>query len=274
MNRPSSTSIAVATLGGLVHVTVVFVLFIRFDYPILESTAAIVYNAIAAFTFGFVPVLIAAHTGLLVPVSGFTALLVGVTGAELASPAPEWGTMGEYTTVDGPIYVAQYSSSWPAWIALLLVAGLAEFAIRRGYRLGDRRLRNLPPLPLSDRGRTRLVASGSICFGLGTVLLAGVSSGLDPTETVVVFGLATAAAGVVLATLLARGLVVPLTIFALWTPNVLYTEAFRSTDSGLHLLLFGALAVVCAVCWKLEEVIRTRYRGWDGGRFAGRTDVS
>ena len=71
-----------------------------------------------------------------------------------------------------------------------------------------------------------------------------------------------------LAALLSRGLVVPIALFAVLVPPVVLAEMFGTPDSGVHLLLPGPYAILFRVVWLLESLLRSRYRGWNGGRFA------
>ncbi len=85
------------------------------------------------------------------PAAGFVFVLGGTVSVELATPNPEWSTLDGYVIVDGPTHVASYANTWYVWLSLLLVAGGLEFAIRRGYGVGDDRLRNLPRSRSRDR---------------------------------------------------------------------------------------------------------------------------
>lgn len=264
----SGRAVGAGTVGGLANVGFVVALYARGDYPTLESVLGTGLLAATAFAVGFAALFVSAHTRLLAPASGFLAVLAGVTAVELTSPPPEWGELGGRVIVDGPTHVASYANAWYVWIALLLFAGIVEFAIRRGYEIGDRRLRRLPALPLSWSVLVRTVLGASGIIGLATTALV-IRAGIRPAATaLVVFVVATAVAAVPLAALLARGLLAPVALFALLVPYFLGVEVFLATDSPVHILLFGPYAVVLAVAWLLEAAVRSRLRGWDGGRFA------
>ena len=268
MGPPSLRSIAAAAVGGVANVVAVLALFARFEYPILESIGSTGSVALTAFALGFLAVFVTAHTRLLSPAVGFAGLLVGVVVAEVRSPAPRWGELDGYTIVDGPLFVLQYASTWYVWLALVLFAGVVEFGVRRGYGLGDRRLRTLPDLPLSRPTLVGVVLGVGGLVGLATAALVLRSGIRPPLAALPVFVAALAVAAVPLAALLGRGIVSPVVLFALAIPSLLVVEVFTATDSPVHILLFGPYAIVMVVAWALEAVLRSRVGGWDGGRFS------
>ncbi|WP_255170610.1 hypothetical protein [Natrononativus amylolyticus] len=273
MIRVSGPSLAAGAVGGLANAGVVLALYARGGYPALESIAEIGSLAATAFALGFAALFVSAHTRLVSPALGFFAALAGATSLELTSPMPEWSELGEYVIVEGPIHAASYANTWYVWFALLLVAGTVEFAVRRGYGIGDRRLRHLPALPLSRPALVGTVLGASGLVGAATTALV-IRSGIRPTAAaLVVFVVATAVAAVPLAALLARGLLAPAALFAALVPYFLAVEVFVTTDSPVHILLFGPYAVVLVAVWALEAALRSRLRGWDGGRFVGREPV-
>ncbi|SEW21080.1 hypothetical protein [Natrinema salifodinae] len=274
MTRRPVRTVAIAGLGGLANAAVVAALLVHFDYPLLDSTVDLAVVATMAFLLGAVPFSIAAHTGLVAPAGGLAALLCGTVYVELTTPIPEKvGELGGYDIVEGPFHIYNYADSWLVLLALLLVAGVAEFAIRRGYGLGAARLRNLPALPLPWRTLAKTVAGVAALVGIGTVVLVDESAGLTPETVFVVFVSAAVVTVVPLAALLARGLLAPLVLFALVVPRFLLVEIFLTTDSYVHILVFGPYAIILAIAWKLEALLRSRYRGWNGGRFARRTNA-
>ncbi|RQG97209.1 hypothetical protein [Natrarchaeobius chitinivorans] len=270
MVRPSPLSIAAGLAGGVLNVAVVLALYARGGYPTLESVAGI---AVPAFALGFLALFVSAHTRLFAPAIGFLAVLAGTASVELTTPHPEWGTLDGYVIVDGPTHVASYANTWYVWLSLVLVAGLLEFGIRRGYGLGGERLRNLPTVPLSRATLAWFVGGGSSLVGAATVLLVLRAGIRPPVASVAVFAVTAAVVGVPLAALLGRGIVSPAVLFAVLVPYFLTVEVFVATDSPVHILLFGPYAIVLAVAWALEAGIRSRLRGWEGGRFADEEPV-
>ncbi|OIB58725.1 hypothetical protein [Natrialba sp. SSL1] len=267
--RPSLRSLAVGAIGGLLNVTCVLALFVRGSYPILDSPTQLAVLALAGFALGFVALFITSYTRLLTPAVGFLAVLVGTVYLELTTPLPEWEELGDYVIVDGPTHVSSYAHTWYVWLSLVVVAGLVEFGLRRGYGVGDGRLRNLPSLPFSRRGLGRTVGTAAGLVGLATALLV-LRAGIQPSASVVVvFVVATAVTAIPLAALLSRGLVVPIALFAL-VPYALAVEVFVTTDSPVHILLFGPYALVLLVAAAVEYWLRAKLGGWDGGRFANR----
>ncbi|OVE85539.1 hypothetical protein [Natronolimnobius baerhuensis] len=265
-SRPTATTLALAAVGGLVNLAIVFGLYIRAAYPILESTGDVAVLAVALFAVGAIAAFASAYTRLLTPALGWLAALAGTAYYELTTPMPEWSEFEGYVIVDGPTHVASYANTWYVWLALALFAGVLEFGIRRGYGLGERSLRNLPELPLSRADLGRAVVGFGALVGVATMLLA-IRSGLPRLATALAIAvLATAVAAVPLAALLARGLLLPTVLFAP-VPYLLVYEVFVTTDSHVHILLFGPYALVLALAWALEAVLRSRLRGWDGGRF-------
>ncbi|RKD97776.1 hypothetical protein [Halopiger aswanensis] len=268
MARLSPATLAIAALVGLANVGVVFALYARGDYPALEPTAELAVLALTTFVVGVLPWFASAHTRLVTPALGFLGALAGTVFLELTTPAPEWSRLGEYVVVDGPTHASSYANAWYVWLALLTVAGVLEFAIRRGYGIGDDRLRNLPTLPFSRDRLVRTVGAVAALVGLAATLLVLRSGIRPPAAAAVVFLFAAVVTAIPLAALLARGIVAPTVLFAL-VPYFLIYEVFVTTDSPLHILLFGPYAVVLALAWALEEAIRSRLGGWNGGRFAG-----
>lgn len=269
MTRPAARSIAIAVPGGAVHAAVVTGLILAADYPMVDSTGAIAAIAAFGFVLGVAPLSLSVHTRLLAPASGLVALVAWTTYLEVTSPSPRIvDELGGHAIYDGPTYALDYVTAWPTWLVALSVAGLVEFAIRRGYGLGDARLRHLPDLPSSRSARRRIVAGTSALVGVVTVVQVELSHAPSVVESALFFVAAAAATAVPLAALLSRGSVAPLAVLAFWLPRVLHVEAFGSSDSGVHLLLLGPLAIVCAIAWRLELWLRSRYLGWDGGRFA------
>lgn len=270
MSRPTPATVAAATIGGLANVAVVLVLYGRAGYPAFESISGMTPLAVTAFALGFVPVLVTAHTRLVAPAVGLLAVLAGTAYVELTSPAPEWGERSGHVIVEGPTHVASYANTWYVWLAMLLVAAVVEFAIRRGYGVGNRRLRHLPDLPLPRDGLAWFVAGSGALVGGATTLLVLRSGIRPPLAATFVFVAAAAVTAVPLAALLARGILSPVVLFALLVPYFLTVEVFVTTDSPVHILFFGPYAIVLALAWALEALVRSHLEGWDGGRFAGR----
>ena len=267
MARPSTRALGFSAVAGLANVATVAWLYTRFDYPLLESPGSTAVFAVTAFVVGFVPTVFTIHTRALSPVFVFLGALTGGVVLEVTSPPPEWGELGGYTVVDGPIYILNYASAWYLWLALALFAGTVEFGLRRGYRLGGDRLRNLPELPLSRGALTRIVGGVAALFGFAVFLLT-LRQGPSPRIAAVAILLgAIAVAAIPLAALLWRGIVSSLVLFSLWVPYILLVDVFRTTESPVHLLLLGPYALVLVIVWALEEVLRRRVGGWDGGRF-------
>lgn len=267
MSRPSTPTVAVATGAGLANVAVVLALYARAGYPALESAVEVAVLTVLVFVTAFVPVLVSAHTRLLSPAIGFGAVLAGTVYLELTTPSPEWSELGGHVVVDGPTHVGSYANAWYLWLALTLLAGVVEFAIRRGYGVGDHGLRNLPQLPLSWGTLARTVVGFASLVGVTPMLLA-LRYGVHPSAIAFVLFAATAAVvAVPLAALLSRGLLSPIVLFSILVPYFLLVEVFTTTDSPVHILLFGPYAVVLAVASLLEATIRSRLRGWNGGRF-------
>ncbi|ELZ07378.1 hypothetical protein [Natrialba aegyptia] len=266
--RPSPPTLALAALGGAANVVAVLALFARADYPALESPPELAVLAATGFALGFVSLFVSAHTRLLTPAVGFVVVLLGTVFAELTTPMPEWSELGGYVVVEGPTHVWSYANSWDVWLSLLLIAGLVEFGVRRGYGLGDRRLRNLPSIPLSRTAVLGMVTVGAGLLGVATTRLV-LRAGINPRAAApFVFVAAAAVAAVPLAALLTRGLLLPTVLFALLVPYFLTIEVFTATDSPVHILLFGPYAVGLLIGAAFENWLRSRLRGWNGGRFA------
>ncbi|RQG89966.1 hypothetical protein EA462_08135 [Natrarchaeobius halalkaliphilus] len=267
MVRPSPSSIALGAVGGGVNVALVLALYARAGYPTLETYAGVSLLVVTGFVLGFVPAFVSAHTRLIVPAIGFLAALAGTVFVELTTPSPEWSELEGYLVVDGPTHVGSYANTWYVWLSLFLLAGVLECGIRQGYGIETRRLRNLPTPPFSPGTLAWVVLGFASLVGVSTVLLALRAGIRPPIAAVGVFVGAVGVTAVPLAAVLARGIVSPAILFAVLVPYVLSVEVFTTTDSPVHLLLFGPYAVVLVVAWVLEATVRSRVRGWDGGRF-------
>lgn len=267
MDRPSTSAVVAASVAGLANGATILALYAHGDYPALESTASMTPVVLRGFGLGFVAVFVTLYTRLLSPALGFVAALLGTVYLALTSPSPTWGTLGEYTIVEGPTHVSSYAHAWYVWLALLLYAGVVEFALRGGHGIGADRLRNLPSMPLSRRALRWTVAGVAGFVALATTRLV-IRAGIAPTwSALIVFVLTLPAAAVPLAALLRDGALLPMALFAAYVPYALILEVFVTTDSPLHILLFGPYAIVLAVAWGVETALRDRISGRNGGRF-------
>jgi hypothetical protein len=227
--------------------------------------------AVPAFLFGALAVGITTYTGLVTPIGWFVGLAGSVAYADLRSSPPESWQMGEYTVRDGPLYVSYYVTRWEVLLSLLLVIGVAEFGLRRGYNLGGHRLRNLPLLPLSHRRLILLTATVGGLLGVSTFFLTDSQATLDIYDSLmIVVGTGTVTA-VPLAALLSRGLVLPLLLYLVVVPRFLLFQVFTLADSYVQILALGPYVLVLLLAWELERWARSRYRGWEGGKFVNQT---
>ncbi|ELZ11135.1 hypothetical protein C479_07498 [Halovivax asiaticus JCM 14624] len=259
----------IGTLGGLGHLLVVGVLLWQFDYHVFRSTTELLVLVPGVFVLGALPVALSTHTRLVAPGGGFLALVASVVIAEVATPAPQKvGELGGHAIVDGPFYALQYADSWYLWLSLLFVTGVVEFAIRRGYAIGDDRLRHLPDLPLSsDRlGTVVVVCSAVVGTAIVGLLVAGNLWDSIPGYAIG-FAAATAATAVPVVALLARGLVAPLVLYCLVITNTARVHVFADPD-GLSMVFLGVMVGVFAIAAVVEWLGRSQLLGWDGGRFA------
>lgn len=263
---PSRAALTAATLGGTLNVAVVLFLYVRGAYPTLETTTGILAIVLPGFALGFVSICVTVYTRLVLPALGFLGVLGGAAVLEVTSPSPEWSEMNGYIIVEGSTHVSSYANTWYLWLALVVVAGVVEFGLRRGYAIHGGGLRNLPDLPLDGWGI--IVAMTAILVGIATASLV-VRSGLQPFPAVAVVGLfAAAVTAVPVAGLLRDGVVAPIALFAVFVPYMLVVEVFLTTDSPVHILLFGPYAIVLLIAWGLEKFLRYRVMGWNGGRFS------
>lgn len=259
MTCPNRRSIAAALLAGGGHVGVLLALFESLEYTAVEASPWLGVFALLAFVQGAVPVLVSVHTRLFAPAIGLLALFSGVVAVELSGAGDpnllEMYVMSIFIGLTG---------------GLVVFAGAIEFALRRGYRLGGGRLRNLPPLPGFESSRR--IAVGSAGFvGLPAGILGYFFGG--PVTALLVVLLATGAAAVPLLAVLRGGFVSPLVPFALVVPYVLYGHAYYVAEiSGMGLLLLGPAAILSLLAWKIERAVRSRIGGRDGTPFADRSD--
>lgn len=263
-----SKLIAVATVGGLANVAFVLALYARGGSSALDSTVGTVGVAGPAFLFGALALGITAYTGLVTPAASFVGLAGSVAYADLRSLPPERWQLGEHTVFDGPLYITYYANQWELLLSLLLVVGVAEFGIRRGYGLGERRLRNLPSLPLSRRLLLLLTAAVGALIGVSTFAAVDARATVGVSDSLVIVVGTGAVTAVPLAALLSCGLVLPLLLYLVVVPRFLLYEAFGLTDSYVAVLALGPYALVLLIAWVLEGWVRSRCRGRDGGTFA------
>lgn len=268
MNRPATISLVLSILGGLTNAAVVTGLLLYFDYPLVQTNAGIGALAVAAFCFGFVPLFVTAETKLLSPSIGFIVLLVGVTYVEVTTPSPKSvGQLGANNIVEGPFHIYNYADSWYLWLALLLAVGIGEFAIRRGYGVGDRRLSRVPDLPLSKTSSVLMIPGSGILLGGATALLISVSLGFSLTESLIIGSFVAVDTVLALTALLSTGIVTPFLLFVIWIPIVLRALVFGSPSGVAPLVVPGFLIILLAIAWLVEFIVRFRFRGWDGGQF-------
>ena len=258
MNCPSRFSVTVSVLSGIGHVAALLALFEVLEYTTIESPLWIGVFSVFAFVQVAIPVLVSAHTRLLAPASGVIALFSGVVVAELlASRAPNLFDMYVMSTITG------------VTVGLVLFAGVVEFVLRRGYALGDGRLRNLPRIPESRRV---VIGTAAGLVGVPASILGFFFGG--PGTALIVLFFATAAAAVPLRAVCQGGFVTPFVPFVLIVPYVLYGHAFYMAEiSGMGLLLLGPAALLSMLAWKLEGWIRSRNSGWDETAFADRNSI-
>ena len=267
VSRLSVTAFATGLAGGLVNAAVVVGLYAHGEYPVLESTTATAVLALTAACVGFVPLFLAAYTRLIVPAVGVLAALLGTVWLEVTTPTPEWGELGGFVIVDGPTHASSYANTWYLWLALAVLAAVVEFRLRQQYGVGADRLRNLPET-LSRANWIGIVSGTALLLGAASSLLV-VRSGIGSTAgALVVFFVAAAVTAVPLWATFEDGAIVPLALY-LPVPYFLVIEVFVTTDSPVHLLLFGPYAIVLAIVWLLERTIRTRFGSSGvGGRTA------
>lgn len=286
MNRSFVSSAIFGCVGGSMNVVLTLVLLTHVNSPLFESGKQTSLNPVfvgsildtphiwvGVFTLGFVPVFVTAATRLVAPTGGFLSLLGGVTYIVLTSPVPEDITGPTGIFIEGPVYASSYAKSWYAWLPMLMVAGVAEFALRYEYGFGDDRLRYLPDFRLSRSKFWLIICSVGFFVGLGVGLLDThyyFQTDIVPILFILVpTGVATAAT---LAALFTRGLLAPLTLYAVVAPAIVTDTVFPSYPSpeGPHPeLSFLYLSLAVSTLALLELAIRSRYLDWDGGIFAG-----
>lgn len=252
-------ALLVAVVAGLLNAGGILALYARDGYPALESPPELALLAVTAVLVGAIPTLVSVHTRLVTPGIGFLALLGGAVVLDLRTPSPVWSEFEGHVIVEGPTHVGSYANRWYLWLGLLLFAGFLEFAVRRQYGIAEGRLRDLPAIPSSRSGRLRIAAAGGVLVGLATALLVLESGIRPPLAATAVFVVAFAVAVVPLVGLLERGLLAPVLLFLALVPYLLVFEAFVTTDSPVHILLFGPYAILLAAVGLLEAVVRSRF---------------
>ena len=290
MNRSLIGSVIAGLLGGLANVAVTLELLERVESPFFEPGRETALNSamigsvadaphvwLGVFALGFVPLFVTAATRLLAPAGGFAALLGDVAHTVLMAPFPEATPMVGGLLVEGPFYASNYAKSWYAWLPLLLVAGIVEFALRRGYGFDDERLRYLPTLPLSRSQHWTIALGAGLLVGLGIGLLDPTSYYQSDAPTVLeILVPGCIATAIALTALLTRGLVTPMALYVYWTSGIVEATVFPPHPSPEHhthpAVMFLFLSVALPLLALLEWALRSRVRGWDGGVFADRAD--
>jgi|AntDeeMetagen134_2_1112570.scaffolds.fasta_scaffold01543_8 hypothetical protein len=263
MGSPSLRTLLVAAISGVAHLGIVEFLFRQLDHvPNSLWPLASVTSAAAAFAFGFLVALLSAHTRLLSPIVGLPALLTWATYRDIAAPAPEWSELGGHLVVDGPVYLTSYVGTWYVWLATFIVLAAVEYGLRQHYRIGNGRLRNLPPVPLSRRAIVLVAVTFGGTFGVAVgAWMARID--VNPPEIVPVLVVTTAlAAAVPVGAAVARGLIAPIVCFFALVVPVLLNQAFVGGEGGpVFLLLLGPIAVGFAIVGLLESALRSRLLG-------------
>ena len=259
MSLPSLRTLFASVAGGVAHLTVVEFLF-RWLGHVPDSLwpLASLSSAIVVFMFGFLVFLLFAHTRLLSPVFGLSALLTWSTYRDIVSPTAEWSELGGHLVVDGPVYLTSYVGTWYVWLATFVVLATVEYALRRRYEIGDGRLRNLPSVPSSRRGTALIAGVVGGTFGIAVVAWMA-AIGVNPVGIVPVLAITSAlAAAVPVGTAVSRGLVAPTVCFLALVVPVLLTQTFVGSEGGpVFLLMLGPLAVVFGIVGLLENVFRS-----------------
>lgn len=263
MSTPSLRTFLVAVAGGIAHLGIVEFLF-RWLGHVPESLWPLVsvISAVFVFTFGFLVVLVSAHTRLLSPVVGLSALLIWSTYRDITSPLPEWSELGGHLVVDGPVYLTSYVGTWYVWAATFVVLAAVEYGLRGHYGISDERLRNLPSLP-SSRWSTALVA-GAVGGTFGVAIITWMARiGINPAGIIPVLAVTTAlSAAVPVGAAVDRGLVTPAACFLALVVPVLLNQTFVGSEGGpVFLLLLGPLAIGFAIVGFLENALRLRLSG-------------
>lgn len=270
MARPSTSTLGASILGGLLNVVVIFAVLAHIDYPTLSVATGTAVVATTGFALGFIAIFVTVHTRLLSPAIGYLAVLAGTTYLALSTPQPEWGELNGHIIVDGPTHVLSYANSWYVWLALVLYVGVIEFGFRRGYGIGDHRLRNLPDLPLSRWTIAWVSAGFAGLIGVTTVLVI-FQTGIRLSAADVIFVVFIAAvAAIPLVAILRYGVLLPAVLFGVFVSYMLTSGVFVTTESPVHILLFGPYAIVLVLAWVVESALRSRFRGWNGGRFTAK----
>ncbi|WP_144923486.1 hypothetical protein [Halorubrum salsamenti] len=269
MRLPSARTLLAGFAGGVVHLTVVEVLFRQTAHvPETLWPLASPGSALALFVAGSLVAATAAHTGLASPPTGLAALLGWATYRDLTTPDPAWSELGERLVVDGDVFLTSYVGAWHVWLGLLAVAAAVEFGLRREFGVADGRLRNLPSP--NETGRdgggvtggtagTAAVAVGGV-FGVAVAAQAA-GVGVSPAAVLPVVVVTTGAAGGVPVACALRGLAAPALGFAVVVvPPLLRTTLTGGEGGPVFLLLLGPLAVGLALVGLAEEALRRRLR--------------
>jgi len=150
----------------------------------------------------------------------------------IAAPAPGWSELGGHLVVDGPVYLTSYVGTWYVWLATFIVLAAVEYGLRQHYRIGNGRLRNLPPVPLSRRAIVLVAVTFGGTFGVAVgAWMARID--VNPPEIVPVLVVTTAlAAAVPVGAAVARGLIAPIVCFFALVVPVLLNQAFVGGEGG------------------------------------------
>ncbi len=270
LDRPTRIASACGLVGGVANSLLVYALLTRYEYDAVVPDAVGPAVLIGPFVLGFVPLALSVYTRLIAPGVGLIGLASAVGRLEVTTPEPELvGELGGHRILDGSFHALSYARSWHVWLSLLVVAGIAEFAVRGGYGLGDARLQRLPRFPLPRSTDIILVSIGSGLVGTATVGLLVQSTDWGGLGAALGGGFTALATAVALGALLQWGLLAPLLLYAWYVPIALRAEVFSSPDSGVHFIVVGGLGVVSVAVAALEFLLRSALLGWDGGRFSG-----
>lgn len=260
MKSPNLKTLFASAAGGVIHLGVVHLLYSQAGYP--PNRGLTPMEAVGIAFLGALAIGILAHTRLVVPALGLTALVVWIVHLELvAGPPLEYHYLGDNLVYAREPYLQQYVGTWYIWVPLLLAGATTELGIRDGYTIARDSLRNVPSLPFSERQLAVAVGGCALLFAVclyHAMGYVGVQAWSHQVEGFIGGGIFLA---VTLWGVLTRGLISPVVLSLLIvvqpTPRVLVRDGLGSSFSLLFFLT-PIIVLVALLEWYL------RYRIYSG----------
>jgi hypothetical protein len=255
---PSTRSVAVSLLAGLLHAAVLLVVALELGYAVGPAEYSLLG---AAWRYGglvvlaAVPVWLAVRHRLVAPLVALVLTTGYVLGMELTPPGPTFRDVAEleglaeptgYTVVENGLYIVRYMVNASVWTVGFLFAGLVEHVVRSIWdRLPE--VSDIPSwlaVPASRRDAAAIATAGGLLHAIAMTWFAvrlGVSASGGFAWVLYAFGAVGmfVLAAVPLYLLVRREFLAPATLLTAFVFLDAHAE-FTASVEDPHALYFGA----------------------------------